>query len=204
MKPRAVLSVKIVRLLYFKRNEDMRANIENYPDYHVSKDGRVYSFKSKKWLKPRVKKNGYLQVNLSWNGKQNEKSIHRLVAKAYLPNPLKLPCVMHLDDDRINNHISNLRWATHQENMKDQDSKGRQAKGEHHGMYGNGSLITGDKHGMFGVRLLGEKNPNAKLSNIQRTEIQHKYKTGTYSHRKLAVEYGISKTQIARVINNIK
>lgn len=186
----------------------MKANIDGYPNYHVSQDGRVYSFKSKQWLKPRMKKNGYLQVNLSLNGKQNEKSIHRLVAEVYIANSKNLPCVMHLDDNPKNNHVSNLRWATHQENMADRDSKDRQAKGEHHGMSGRTGEAcpvygrTGAKNPMYGAT--GEKNPNAKLSNVQRAEIQQKYKTDAYSHRKLALEYGMSRTQIARIVNNTK
>lgn len=186
----------------------MEANIKGYPNYHVSRDGRVYSFKSNQWLKPRIKNSGYPQVYLSASGKQRSFLIHRLVALAYIPNPDNLPCTMHLDDNKINNHVDNLKWGTHQDNMNDKVSKGRQAKGEHHGMYGRTGEScpmygrTGIKNPMYGA--IGEKNPNAKLSNIQRTEIQHKYKTGAYSHRKLALEYGMSRTQIARVINNIK
>ena len=187
----------------------IKSNIPGFEDYYVTSDGKVFNLNTGLCLKPQNHhRYGYLRVCLCADRKPKMESIHRLVAKAYLPNPKNLPCVMHLDDNPKNNHVSNLRWATHQENMVDRDSKDRQAKGEHHGMSGRTGEAcpvygrTGAKNPMYGAT--GEKNPNAKLSNVQRAEIQQKYKTDAYSHRKLALEYGMSRTQIARIVNNTK
>lgn len=45
--------------------------------------------------------------------------VHRLVATHFIPNPNNLPLVRHLDTDKTNNHVSNLAWGTHSDNMKD-------------------------------------------------------------------------------------
>lgn len=57
---------------------------------------------------PPIRNNGY------YNG-----SLHRKVAEAFIPNPLNLPEVHHIDGNKLNNHVSNLKWVTHQENMND-------------------------------------------------------------------------------------
>ena len=49
--------------------------------------------------------------------RRDNKSIYRLSAQAFLPNPDNLPLVMHLDNDTLHNHISNLKWGTPSENM---------------------------------------------------------------------------------------
>lgn len=84
--------------------------------YQVTSCGKVWSYRSKKFLKPRRKKNGYLQVNLCKDGKQKNYLIHRLVAEAYLPNPNNLPCVNHKDENKENNALQNLEWCTYEYN----------------------------------------------------------------------------------------
>lgn len=84
--------------------------------YQVSNLGHVKSLYSNKMLKSVRLITGYLTVCLHKNGKQKNHHIHRLVAEAFLPNPNKLPVVMHLDDNKTNNIASNLKWATHSEN----------------------------------------------------------------------------------------
>ena len=81
--------------------------------YEVSSLGRVKSL----WLgKERILKlvantNGYLRVQLYKDGKQQMKKVHRLVAEAFLENPLGLPQVNHLDEVKTNNAVSNLEWC---------------------------------------------------------------------------------------------
>lgn len=60
--------------------------------------------------------NGYPTVSLCKNSKQHNHKIHRLVAQAFIPNPDNKPCVDHIDADRANNNVVNLRWVTYQEN----------------------------------------------------------------------------------------
>lgn len=79
--------------------------------YAVTSCGKVYSYKSKKFLKPRVTKFGYLQVDLYKDGEEKFYKIHRLVAEAYLSNLEGLLEVNHKDENKENNALQNLEWC---------------------------------------------------------------------------------------------
>ena len=100
-------------------NKEIWMDIKGYEGrYQVSNEGRVWSVISQKYLKPLVNANsGYLVVNLyAKNGKMKREGIHRLVALTFIDNPDGLPQVGHQDDDRFNNHVSNLYWTDAKEN----------------------------------------------------------------------------------------
>lgn len=63
-------------------------------------------------------KTSYVVVNLRKNGKSYVRPVHRLVAKAFLDNPLNLPTVNHKDGDKGNNLVTNLEWASYSDNNK--------------------------------------------------------------------------------------
>jgi len=60
---------------------------------------------------------GYYQVMLTKFGKQRPYYVHRLVASAFIENPDNLPAVDHIDANKLNNKIENLRWVTQKENV---------------------------------------------------------------------------------------
>lgn len=62
---------------------------------------------------------GYKVVVLRKNKKSVTYSIHGLVARAFIPNPNKLPMVRHLDDSKDNNAVENLAWGTAKQNAAD-------------------------------------------------------------------------------------
>lgn len=93
--------------------------LKEFPDYFISEDGKVYSKKRNtlKQLTPSRGYKGYLGVMLYINEKRYYKKIHRLVAETYIKNPNGLPQVNHIDEDKSNNHISNLEWVTCSQNI---------------------------------------------------------------------------------------
>ena len=93
-------------------------DIKNYEGrYAITSCGKVWSYISKKFLKPKVDKDGYLAVTLHKDGKSQTFSVHRLVAMAYIPNPNNLPEVNHKDEFKDHNWGNNLEWCDHTYNI---------------------------------------------------------------------------------------
>lgn len=84
--------------------------------YAVTEDGKIYSYRSKKFLKQKIDRYGYLIVNLSKNKKAKSCKVHRLVANAYIPNPNNYDTVDHIDSDKTNNRVENLQWLDNASN----------------------------------------------------------------------------------------
>lgn len=89
--------------------------IEEFPAYEVSSLGNVR--RAGKMLKGRQDKCGYLRTGLYKDGRQYRRSIHRLVALAFIPNPENKPTIDHIDWNVANNAVGNLRWYNHSEQM---------------------------------------------------------------------------------------
>jgi len=92
--------------------------LKDFPEYGISRDGRVYSYKSKMCQKLFKKENGYVVVTFSEKGKVTVPQIHRLVAAQFIPNddPLNKTQVNHKDWNRSNNNVENLEWMTPSQN----------------------------------------------------------------------------------------
>ncbi len=63
-------------------------------------------------------RSNYLAIGLTKNKKQITYCVHRLVAQAFIDNPENLPCVNHIDENKLNNNANNLEWCTHEYNNK--------------------------------------------------------------------------------------
>lgn len=104
--------------------------------YEVSSIGNVRSLERKvphstwertvkaKALKTRVNNRGYKDVRLSKGGKTFTRLIHVLTAQAFVQNPENKPYVNHVSGDKLQNHFTNLEWATHSENISHAHRKG--------------------------------------------------------------------------------
>lgn len=119
---------------------------------------------------------GYMHAFLHKDGNSKAFLIHRLVATAFIENPNNKYAVNHIDGIKQNNNVSNLEWVTKSENVKH--------------AYSTGLMCN-----------KGENHPGVKLNEVIVKEIRLKYIPRLYSSRKLAKEYGISKTQILDILN---
>ena len=140
-------------------------------EYRISNYGRVKSFSRHdegKILKPALHEGGRLYVNL---GRGNSKFIHVLVAKAFIPNPDDKPQVDHINGDKMNNCVNNLRWVTKIENER--------------------------YSWQTGIRKTGEKHHNAKLTSEQIIYIREN--PDNLMVKELAEKFGVSNGRISNI-----
>jgi len=97
--------------------------IDGYDNYFVSNFGNIKNSKTNKILKQKTEKNGYKRIGLFINGNRKMFLIHRLVGIAFLENPEKKEMIDHIDENKSNNNVKNLRWATNQDNLANQGKK---------------------------------------------------------------------------------
>jgi len=79
--------------------------------YKINKNGDIYSCCYRKNMKPQTTVDGYLWVKLKKEEGTYKGRIHRLLALQYIPNPDNLEFVDHIDRNKLNNDLSNLRWV---------------------------------------------------------------------------------------------
>lgn len=92
-------------------------NSLNFSKYGITKDGKVYSNYSREFMKTHNDKRGYPRVHLSDDsGKYHTLPIHRLVATKFIDNPEHKIQVDHINGDKTDNRVDNLRWVSNLEN----------------------------------------------------------------------------------------
>lgn len=168
--------------------------------YAITKDGKVWSYPRKiikenrwgksgsfnckgGWLKSNTNKAGNWYYSIAL-GRKNRKGfkVHRLIAQAFIPNPLNLPEVNHKNGIKTDNRIENLEWCTRKQN-----------------------LAHSYKIYPFKMRKMqrGEDSWCHKLTENNVREIKRRHETGTISMRKLAGIYKVSYPTVWGIINKI-
>ena len=139
--------------------------IGDFNDYIVTSYGRLYSLKSRKFLCC-SKARGYKLCNLYKNRKRKTIYLHRLVALAFIPNDNNKLIVHHVDGNKLNNCITNLKWVSYSENIK---------QAYEDGLNHAGKLLKLNNENVALIRYLHKKQIGykkiAKLLNISQQTI---------------------------------
>lgn len=155
----SVLRTPVYENKYMKRFRETR--------YLITEDGRVWSERTKRFLKIVKTQWGYGQVSLGHN---NTIFVHRLVAEIYLENPNGYSYINHINNDRLDNRVENLEWCTTQMNIEHCILQRRHSHGEIHGM--------------------------AKLKECDVLVIKKLIKENNLSQRQIAKKFNVSKYAI--------
>jgi len=126
------------------------------------------------YAKQRLTSNGYVMNAFDVNGSIKSFLRHRLVAEAFIPNPENKRCVNHKDGNKLNNHVDNLEWCTHSENVQ-------------HALKNN-------------LMPSGEMCYGASLTNRQVREIRKL--NGKFTQKEIGIMYGVSRETIKLILNN--
>ena len=140
--------------------------------YSVSNEGKVRSnYRTLKVLKDWTHTSGYRRVAL---GRNNYKYVHRLVAICFVPNPNNLPDVDHIDGNRNNNSVSNLRWVTAKQN----------------------AIYGAERHNWESQRIASAKR---RIHEVKKKEYEDLISQG-YSLRYIAKMFGTSHSAISNAL----
>lgn len=172
--------------------------IEGYPKYEVSDDGEVRVIKSGKILTKSVDTRGYYKVTLTNSENRKTLFVHRLVAIAFVSNPNNLNQVNHIDENKQNNHASNLEWCDVVYNCNYGTRNKRISEANKNKIFSTEHLQklseaqTGERNCMYGKRY--EQAPRARA--IICTETQKEY----LSCKEASEKTGISRTSLCNCL----
>lgn len=133
--------------------------------YLISRDGLIYSRRSKRILKVSENWLGYKRVYLTFfNGGGRWFKVHRLVALQFIPNPDGLTDVNHINHDKGDNRVENLEWLSHSDNIRHSYRDGRRKDGA--GLHRQKSVYCVTNNKKYPSAVEASKDTGCKTSNI--------------------------------------
>ncbi len=92
--------------------------IPNFSNYSATENGKIFSHKTKKYIRGQINNEGYVRLGLYGENGEKKFLIHRLIAQTFIPNIENKPQVNHIDSNKSNNCVDNLEWITNKENRE--------------------------------------------------------------------------------------
>jgi len=132
---------------------------EEFTNFILNIQGELRNVKTGKLRKWTPDKDGYMRANLKQKPANKRISQHRAICCLFLPNPLNLPTVDHIDKNGVNNHIDNLRWATCLEQMHNQGVRITNTTGEPN-IY---DTINGSGKPIWRIRMMFKSKERSKI-----------------------------------------
>jgi hypothetical protein len=141
-------------------------------NYLIYNDGKVFSQKAGRFLKPILMNNGYYYVMIN----RKMYLIHRLVLEHFHINPDSKPCCNHKDGNKLNNNYDNLEWCTYSENIIHALTNGlNKNKGETHYL--------------------------CKINKNIADKIKVEYAKGDKTQKQIGITFGLSRSHISSILN---
>ena len=104
--------------------------LEQFTNYEINEQGVLRNVETNRILKGSIGKDGYARFCLKQDGLTKYVKKHRLIAELFIWNPDDLPCVDHIDRNKLNNAVDNLRWCSYEENSRNQSKPRDNSSGE--------------------------------------------------------------------------
>lgn len=158
--------------------------IEGYSHYEISNLGRVRSYRKANAIleNPKIKNIemdiwGYARVSLCAESICKHYKVHRLIAEAFIENPLNKKEINHINGIKTDNRIENLEWVTRSENAKHAYSLGLSKK------------------------MQGELNGHSKLTQDDVSKIRELWLSTDFLQKDIAKIFGVARTTINAIVN---
>jgi len=151
--------------------------IKEYDNYFASRKGEIYSDKNGELfkLKPYLINTGYAIVSIRNDEGQITKTVHRIIAETFIPNPNNKKQVNHINCDKEDNRVENLEWVTCSENHKHAFNNGIKTQA-------------------------GINNSRCRLTENEVLEIRNAYRLGCFTQTEIAEAYNVSSVNISAII----
>ena len=138
----------------------------------VSNYSRIMNTRKGRILRQTLNASGYYIVVLRENDKYKHLPVHRLVLLAFVPNTKNKPCADHIDTNRRNNTVGNLRWATSKENANNPITKQNRKQSHAHTMFSDKKVVKMDKGGRI-IRVYGSVKEAAEDTGLNKCSISN-------------------------------